>query len=91
MTTKELTSNIRKLKKLKSKAEEIAAQIASIEDEIKAEMLERDVEEITVDVFKVRYTTVISNRVDTTAIKKELPDIATRYTKQTKSRRFSIA
>ena len=45
-------------------------------------MTARDTEEMIVDIFKVRYTTVTSSRIDTTAIKKELPEIAERYTKR---------
>jgi len=41
-------------------------------------------------VYKVSWKTFTSTRVDTTALKKELPDIAAYYTKQTTTRRFSI-
>ena len=72
-------------------AEELAAEITSIEDAIKAEMTARDTEEMTVDVFKIRWTKVTSNRFDTTAFKKTHADLYAQYTKQTESRRFSIA
>lgn len=91
MSTNELTSKVRELKELKTMAEELAAEIEAIESELKAEMTARDTEEMIVDIFKVRYTTVTSSRIDTTAIKKELPEIAERYTKKTTSRRFSVA
>lgn len=42
MSTSELTSKIRELKELKSYAEEIAEEIAALEDIIKAEMIERE-------------------------------------------------
>lgn len=82
MSTNELTSKVRELKELKTMAEELAAEIEAIESELKAEMTARDTEEMIVDIFKVRYTTVTSSRIDTTAIKKELPEIAERYTKK---------
>lgn len=53
-------------------AEELAAEITSIEDAIKAEMTARDTDEMTVDVFKIRWTRVTSNRFDTTAFKKHM-------------------
>ena len=34
---------------------------------------------------------VTSNRLDSTALKKELPDIAARFMKQTTTRRFCVA
>lgn len=91
MSTIELTTKIRELKELKAMAEEIAAEITSIEDTIKAEMTARDTDEMTVDVYKVRWTKVSSNRFDTTTFKKEHAEMYKQYTKQTSSRRFSIA
>jgi len=91
MERAEMINKVRELKELKAMAEELAAEISTIEDLLKAEMVARDTEEITVDVFKVRYTTVTSNRIDTTAIKKEMPEIAAKYTKQSITKRFSVA
>lgn len=91
MSTNEMTNAIRELKDLKVFAEQIADEIATLENMIKAEMTTRNVEELTIDVFKVRWTTVNSSRIDTTALKKSMPDIAELFTKQTTVRRFSIA
>lgn len=91
MSTNELTSKVRELKELKAMAEELAAEITAIEDTIKAEMTARETEEITVDVFKIRWTKVISNRFDTTAFKKTHADLYSQYTKATETRRFTIA
>jgi len=91
MSANELTTKIRELKELKAMAEEIAAEITSIENVIKAEMTTRNVDEMTVDVFKIRWTRVTSNRFDTAAFKKTHADLYAQYTKQMESRRFSIA
>lgn len=91
MSTIELTTKIRELKELRAMAEEIAAEITNIEDVIKAEMTARDTEEMMVDVYKVRWTKVQSNRFDTSAFKKAMPELAKKFTKTTESRRFSIA
>ena len=91
MSANELTSKVRELKELKAFAEQIADEIATIEDLIKAEMTERNTEEMTVDVFKIRWTRMTSSRFDTTAFKKTHADLYDQYTKQTESRRFSIA
>lgn len=90
MSTNELAKKVRQLKKLKASADDLAAQIASIENDIKAEMTENNVEEMSVDVFKIRWTKVISNRFDTAAFKKTHADLYGQYTKPTESRRFSI-
>lgn len=91
MSTNELTSKIRELKELKAMAEELAAEITAIEDVIKAEMTARDTEEMIIDVFKIRWTKVTSNRFDTTSFKKTHSELYNQYVKTTESRRFSIA
>ena len=91
MSTNEMTARVRELKELKAMADELAAEITVIEDEIKAEMIARNTDEITVDVYKIRWTKVLSNRFDTTAFKKAMPELAEKFMKQTESRRFSIA
>ena len=91
MSKTEMTNKVGELKELKAMADELAAEITAIEDSIKADITAQDVEEITVDVYKVRYKTVKSSRIDTTALKKAMPELAARFTKETESRRFSVA
>ena len=91
MSTNELTTAVKKLKRLKTKADELTAEITAIEDQIKAVMLENDTEEMQVDIFKIRWTKVTSKRFDTTSFKKAMPDLAEKFTKPSESRRFSIA
>lgn len=91
MSVNELTTKVRELKELKAMAEELAAEITAIEDTIKAEMTAKETDEMIVDVFKIRWTKVTSNRFDTTSFKKTHADLYTQYTKATETRRFSIA
>lgn len=88
---KAIIKNVRELKELEILSKELEAEIEAVKDTLKAEMMERNLEELTADVFKIRYQTIHTNRIDTKAIKAELPDIAKRYTKETVSRRFSVA
>jgi predicted phage-related endonuclease len=91
MTTTELTTTVRNLKDLMNMKEELESEIAAAQDAIKAEMTAREVDEMKVDVFKVRWTKVISNRFDTTAFKKAHEEIYNMFAKQTETRRFCIA
>lgn len=91
MSTIELTGKVRELKELKAMAAELTAEITTLEDIIKAEMTAKDTEEMTVDIFKIRYTTVKSNRFDTTGFKKVYSDLYNQFTKETVTRRFSVA
>ncbi|MFR8012240.1 MAG: hypothetical protein ACLU8W_10865 [Clostridia bacterium] len=91
MSTNELTQKVRELKELQSLIEQAEAEAEQLKDEIKATMDAQGVEEMTVDVFKIRWKTVKSSRIDTTALKKALPELAQQFTKTTETRRFSVA
>ena len=91
MPSIEIISKIEALKEWEALAAEAAAEIESLKDSIKLEMEARGVEEIEAGQYIARFTTVLSNRFDTTAFKREHGEIYKMYTKQTTSRRFSIA
>jgi predicted phage-related endonuclease len=91
MSANEMTAKVRELKELKAMAEELAQEITAIEDAIKAELTARNTEEMTVDVYKIRWTRVTSSRFDTTSFKKAMPELYGQFTKTSESRRFSIA
>ena len=78
MSTNELTSKVRELKELKAMADELAAEITSIEDIIKAEMTARNTEEMQIDIFKIRWSKCTSNRFDSTSFKKAMPELYAR-------------
>lgn len=84
-----MVSKVAELMELKKMAEALAAEMDAITDEIKAYM--GDEEQMLAGDYKVNYKTVMSTRVDTTALKKLLgADALAPYTKQIASRRFSI-
>ena len=91
MSTIEIATKIEALKELESLMEEAKAEAETLRDEIKAEMLNRDTEELEAGKYIVRWTSVLTQRFDTTAFKKVMPDVYKAYTKQVSSRRFSIA
>ena len=91
MSTNEMNAKARALKRMKAKAEELAEQMSALEAEIKAEMEAQGVEELTAGTIKIRWAKITSNRLDTAALKKAVPDIAALFTKPTESRRFTIA
>ena len=66
------------------------AEAETLRDEIKTEMLNRNTEEMEAGQYIVRWTSVLSQRFDSTAFKKVMPDVYKSFIKQTASRRFSI-
>ena len=91
MSTIEITSKIEPLKDLEALIEEAKAEAETLRDEIKAEMLNRNTEEMEAGQYIIRWTSGLSQRFDTTSFKKVYGDLYKEYTKQTASRRFSIA
>ena len=85
------SSKIEALNEWEALMEEARAEAEAIRDSIKAEMMERDTEELTAGQYIIRWTPVLSNRFDSTAFKKLYGDLYKAFTKQTASRRFSIS
>lgn len=89
MSIIEMENKARELQELKRMRKELEAEITGLEDAIKAAM--GNEEQVTAGAFKITWKAVTSNRLDSSALKKELPDVAARYMKQTTVRRFVVA
>lgn len=88
MSNPNLELKVRELLELRRMREELDAEITAAEDAIKAIMGEEEI--LTAGAFKVSWKAVTSSRLDSTALKKAMPEIAARFMKQTTTRRFSI-
>ena len=91
MSKIELLAKIELLNKYEAMIEEMKGEADTIRNSIKAEMEAREVEELIAGQYIIRWTSVLTNRFDTTAFKKEHNDLYKEFTKQTSSKRFSIA
>ena len=91
MSTMDILAKVKALKELEALISEAQADAEAIKDELKAVMVERDTEEMDVDVFKIRCKTVKSSRFDTTAFKSTHKELYEQYVKQTESRRFTVS
>ena len=91
MSTIELTAQIESLRALEELIEEAKAEAETLRDAIKQEMLLRDTEELSAGQYIVRWTSVLTNRFDSTAFKKVMPEVYKSFTKQVSSKRFSIS
>lgn len=91
MSTIEITSKIEALKEWEQLLAEAQAEAEAIKDEIKREMDARGVEELEAGAHIIRWTSVLTQRFDSTAFKKALPEVYKAYIKQTSSRRFTIS
>ena len=91
MSKNELVSRIEKLNEWEAIIEEAKAEAEAIRDSIKAEMLERDTEELEAGAYIIRWTSVLTQRFDTTSFKREHSELYKEFLRQSASRRFSIS
>ena len=91
MSRNELITKIEQLKEWEALLEEAQSEVEALRDSIKEHMLENETEELAVGTYIIRGTSVLSNRFDSTAFKKEHADLYKSFTKQVASKRFSIA
>lgn len=89
MSTTELESKCRELRQLQALIEEAQAEAEAIRDQIKAHMGEA--EELRAGEFKITWKVVTSSRLDTAALRKAIPDVASAFTRKITTRRFTVA
>lgn len=89
MSAHELESKVRELRQLQALIEEATAEAEAIKDTIKAAM--GDTEELRAGEYKITWKAVNASRIDTTALRKALPDVAERFTRITTTRRLCVA
>lgn len=88
MSNPAMEAKVHELMELKRMKEELDSEIVQIEDEIKAVMGNEEM--LVAGAYKVSWKPVTSSRLDSTALKKALPDIAERFMKSTTTRRFCV-
>ena len=91
MRNVEIRNTVNELQELYAQADLLKAEITAREALIKEEMDARETEELNLGNVIIRFTSVLSNRFDTTAFKKLHQDLYNSFIKQVASRRFSIA
>ena len=89
MSTNELEAKVRDLRQLQQLIEEAQAEAEGIRDTIKAAMGEQ--EELRVGEYKITWKPVTSSRLDATALRAALPEVAARFTRTSTTRRFCVA
>lgn len=83
-----LDSLMREIAEYTRMAEEVAATLDSLKDILKKHMEENGLDSIAGSEHKASYKAVTSSRIDATALKRDMPEIAAKYTKTTNTRRF---
>ena len=91
MSKAEMMNLIETMNNYDELAAKVKAKADAIRESIKAEMERQAVEELICGHYIVRYTSVISNRFDSTTFKRLYADLYKDFTKPVSSRRFSVS
>lgn len=91
MSAIEMETKVNELRELKRMQDELAGEIAALEDSIKAHMAASGTEEVSGTSFKITWHEVTSRRLDSKALKAAAPTIWEQFSKPTTSRRFILA
>lgn len=82
---------MKQLAEYKRIQEETLLIIDELQDTLKSHMLKCGIDVLQGMEHKATYKPVISSRIDTTALKKDMPDIAAAYTKTIETKRFTFS
>lgn len=91
MSKKKLQEKVQELVSLREMAAELADEISTLEDEIKATMSAQGVDTLEAGKHTIRWAVVKSSRFDSRAFRETYPSIYDQYTKSTEVRRFTVA
>lgn len=91
MSMNEMESKVNELRELRRMADELAGEIAALEDGLKAYMTANGADELHGTTFRITWKEVTSSRLDGKALKVAAPELWQRFSKQTTTRRFVLA
>ena len=91
LTNKQLDNRAAKLAAFEEQIKALEANAEAIKDEIKAELEERNAEEVQTANHLIKWATIISNKFDSKAFKADYPMVYEEYKRAMVNRRFTIA
>lgn len=91
MTDKMLDNRVKKIQTLEAQIKELEKEADAIRAEIKADMEAKGEDEHNTGNFILRWKEIITSRLDSKALKAALPDVFDAFSKESVSRRFTIA
>ena len=84
----DIITKVQELMELRRMEEELQSEMDALQEAVKSFMGSE--ETMIAGAFKVSYKNVTSSRLDSAALKRDLPNVAALYTKQTTTRRFIV-
>ena len=90
MTDRQMNNRVAKLQDLENQYKELEKSIELLKDELKAALAENGEEVHDTGSYLIKYQSIVSNKLDSTALKKDLPDVYSKYTKESSYKRFTV-
>ena len=91
MSMNEMEAKVSELRELRRMADDLAAEIGALEDDLKAYMAANNADELQGPSFKITWKPITSSRLDSKALKTAAPELWERLTKTVTTRRFILA
>ena len=91
MTERMIENRVKRLQEIEAQQKELETAAEAIRAELKADMEEKGLDELKTKNFILRWKEIISNRLDSKALKAAPPDVYGQFCKASASRRFTIA
>lgn len=91
MTDRQMNNRVAKLQELEAQYKALEASIEALKDELKATLAESGEDEHNTGSYIIKNKTVVSNRLDNKALKADLPDVYSKYSKESSSKRFTVS
>ena len=91
MSMNEMEAKVSEHRELRRLADELAAEIGALEDDLKAYMAANNADELHGPSFKITWKPITSSRLASKALKTAAPELWERFTKTVTTRRFILA
>ena len=91
MTERQIENRVKKLQELEAQQKMLEKEAEAIKDELKTELETQAIDELKTKFFIIRWKMVISTKLDSKSLKADLPEIYSKYCKESSSKRFTIA
>lgn len=90
MDNVQMDEKLASLRRCRREMDTLKKEAEAIEEEVKAELEARGVEQVETAHYKVSWKTVAATRLDAKALKAERPEIYQRYAVASVSKRFTV-
>lgn len=87
----DMLSAVNQIKELEAAEKKLKKEADELRSKVKAMMCKKQLEEMEVGTFTVRYTTVVSSRFDSRAFQKTHQSLYDQYCVASESKRFTIS